>query len=93
MQKFSGISFFWGGGGDEHKFHLVKWVAVCTPVSSGGLGIRKVRFFNKALLQKWLWRFGLEKDALWRQVIEVKYCYRWGGWCSNSVSGPYGIGL
>ena len=19
--------------------------------------------------------------------------YRWGGWCSNSVSGPYGVGL
>ena len=60
--------------GDEHKFHLVKWAVVCTPVSSGGLGIRKVRLFNEALLEKWLWRFGLEKDALWRRVIEVKYC-------------------
>ena len=63
-----------GGVGDEHKFHLVKWAVVCTPVSSAGLGIRKVRLFNEALLEKWLWRFGLEKDALWRQVIEVKYC-------------------
>uniref|UniRef100_A0A7N2LLU4 Reverse transcriptase zinc-binding domain-containing protein n=1 Tax=Quercus lobata TaxID=97700 RepID=A0A7N2LLU4_QUELO len=54
---------------------------------------RKVRLFNEALLGKWLWRFGLEKDALWRQVIEVKYGYRWGGWCSTSVSSPYGVGV
>ena len=33
----------------------------------------KVRLFNEPLLGKWLWRFGIEKDALWRQVIEVKY--------------------
>ena len=52
-----------------------------------------MRLFNEALLGKWLWRFGLEKDALWRKVIEVKYGYRWGGWHSNFVSGPYGVGL
>ena len=57
----------------EPKFHLVKWAIVCAPLSSGGLGIRNLRLFNIALLGKWLWRFGQERDALWRQVIEVKY--------------------
>ncbi|XP_050277754.1 uncharacterized protein LOC126719217 [Quercus robur] len=33
--------FLWGGIGDEPKFHLVKWAIVCTPIASGGLGIRK----------------------------------------------------
>lgn len=27
---------------------------------------------NKALLAKWIWRFYLEKEALWRKVIENK---------------------
>ena len=76
IEKFQ-WNFLWDGIGDEPKFHLVKWVAVCAPLSLGGLGIRKVRFLNEALLRKWLWRFGLEKYALWRQVIEVKYSCRW----------------
>ena len=64
--------FLWGGLGDEPKFHLVDWSSVCSPLSSGGLGIRNLTF-NFALLGKWLWRFGQDRDALWRQVIEVKY--------------------
>ena len=72
-------NFLWGGIGDKPKFHLVKWATICTPIVSGGLGIRKVRLFNEALLGKWLWRFGMERDALWRQVIEVKHGCEWGG--------------
>ena len=72
---------------------MVKWATACAPISSGGLGIRKVRLFNKALLGKWLWRFGIENDALWRQVIEMKYGCGWGGWCTRSINGPYGVGL
>ena len=78
------------------KIHLVKWATVCAPISSSGLGIRKIRLFNEALLGKWLWRFGIEKDALWRQVIEMKYgcvCVGGGGWYTRSMNGPYGVGL
>ena len=55
------------------KFHLVKWATVCTPLSSGDLGIRNLILFIEVLLGKLLWRFGFERDAFWRQVIEVKY--------------------
>ena len=74
---------------------MVKWAIVCAPISSGGLGIRKIRLFNEALLGKRLWRFGIEKDALWRQVIEMKYgcVLGGGGWCTRSVNGPYDVGL
>ena len=33
------------------------------------------------------------EDALWRQVVEVKYGCVWGGWCTGSVVGPYGVSL
>ena len=72
---------------------MVKWATVCSPISLGGLRIRKVRLFNEVLLGKWLWRFGIGKDALCRQVIELKYGCVWGGWCIRSVYGPYGVGL
>ena len=46
--------FLWGGLEDNHKFHLVNWKQTCTPLQSGGLGIRNMAVFNKALLGKWL---------------------------------------
>ena len=36
--------------GEEVKHHLVDWKTVCLPVAHGGLGVRKVVPFNKALL-------------------------------------------
>jgi hypothetical protein len=74
--------FLWGGIGEESKYHLVSWAKVCSPIFAGGLGIRNLRMFNCALLGKWLWCFGIEKDAWWRTVVESKFgCLR-GGWCS-----------
>ena len=86
-------NFLWGDLGDEPKFHLVKWATVCTTLSSSSLGKRNLRHFNEALLKKWLWRFGLERDALWQQVIEVKYGCVWAGWYIGSVDGPFGVSL
>jgi hypothetical protein len=40
---------------------------------------------------KWLWRYGTEREAMWRQVIEVKYGSM--GWCSREVSRPYEVCL
>ncbi|KAG6708038.1 hypothetical protein I3842_06G060300 [Carya illinoinensis] len=85
--------FLWGGLEDERKFHLIKWDKVCTPLSCGGLGVRKLRSFNKTLLGKWLWRYHQEGDVLWRNIINVKYVSLWGGWCSNEVRGAYGVGV
>lgn len=56
--------FLWGGVGDEFKFYLVSWSNICSPMSSGGLGVRNLVRFNRALLGKWLWRYTTEREAL-----------------------------
>ena len=56
--------FLGNGIGGEPKIHLVTWAKVCRPLQVGGLGIRRLGNFNSALLGKWLWRYGLETDAL-----------------------------
>uniref|UniRef100_A0A2N9GQ47 Reverse transcriptase domain-containing protein n=1 Tax=Fagus sylvatica TaxID=28930 RepID=A0A2N9GQ47_FAGSY len=86
-------NFLWGGMGDEFKYHLVGWDTVCTPKEAGGLGVRSLFWTNKALLGKWLWRFGLEDQHLWRRVIVAKYGADLGGWCTLPITGPHGCGL
>ena len=86
-------NFLWGALEDVFKYPLVAWDKVCLPVECGGLGIRRVGLFNKALLGKWLWRFGIENHRLWRQVIANKYGEARGGWCTRGVRGAHGCGM
>uniref|UniRef100_A0A2N9IQI4 Protein farnesyltransferase/geranylgeranyltransferase type-1 subunit alpha n=1 Tax=Fagus sylvatica TaxID=28930 RepID=A0A2N9IQI4_FAGSY len=79
--------------GDAQKHHLVNWDQVCSPIPYGGLGVKNLRVFNKALLGKWLWRFGAEETHLWRRVIAAKYGEEWGGWQSKPYRGSHGCGL
>ena len=81
--------FLWG----DSKTHLVGWNKVCAPLENGGLGVRKLTTFNKALLGKWLWRFGLEETRLWRRVVALKFGEEWGGWTSKLGRGAHGCGL
>lgn len=71
--------------------HLVGWEEVCKPKKLGGLGITKIRDMNKALLSKWLWRFGIERDSLWRQVVAEKYGI-YNDYETKTTSLPYGCG-
>jgi hypothetical protein len=86
-------NFLWGSFEEKVKFHLVKWDLICSPYINGGLAIKNVRLFNEALLGKWLWRYGLEREALWRKVIREKYGSMEGGWMSKIPRGSHGVGL
>ncbi|RVX03334.1 putative ribonuclease H protein [Vitis vinifera] len=79
--------FLWGGGSLERKIHLINWAVVCTHKESGGLGIRKIDFLNKALLGKWIWRFAIEEDFFWRKVVGVKYGRLGFGWRTKEARG------
>ena len=81
--------FLWG----DSKTHLLGWEKVCMPIANGGLGIRKLTTFNKALLGKWLWRFGIEENRLWRRVVALKFGEEWGGWTSKLGRGAHGCDL
>lgn len=56
--------FLWGSNVGIHKYHLLKWDKVCSPLSFEGLGPRRLLVFNNALLGKWLWSFVTERDSL-----------------------------
>ena len=84
--------FLWWGGSLERKIHLINWEVVCTQKEKGGLGIRKIDLLNKGLLGKWIWRFALEKEILWKKVIGVK-CHEGFGWRTNEARGMFGVGV
>ena len=86
-------TFLWGGSGEDPKHSLVRWDTVCTPIDKGGLGIRLLVPLNRALFGKWLWRFGVEGDRLWRRVVAAKHGTAPGGWGTGQVRGSYGCGL
>jgi hypothetical protein len=72
---------------------MVSWSKVCNPISEGGLGIRNLVMFNWALLGKWLWRYGSEREAWWKIVVDSKFGSLWGGWCSLEIVGVFRVGL
>uniref|UniRef100_A0A2N9GEV9 TIR domain-containing protein n=1 Tax=Fagus sylvatica TaxID=28930 RepID=A0A2N9GEV9_FAGSY len=92
IEKFQ-CNFLWGGLGEGFKHHLVEWNTVCSPLANGGLGVRRVEVINRALLGKWLWRFGREDSHLWRRVIAAKYGLEGGGWFSKQPKGTHGCSL
>lgn len=85
--------FLSGAENGERRFHLVSWKRVCKPLEAGGLGIRDLKIMNRALLAKWLWRFRVETEALWRKVIAAKYGCQQLGWSSRVPSGSLGSRL
>ncbi|KAL7226194.1 hypothetical protein ACSBR1_021345 [Camellia fascicularis] len=60
--------FLWGDTLDKRKVHLVKWDVVCKVKKQGGLGIKKARDQNLALLTKLGWNLVSNKASLWCEV-------------------------
>ena len=67
-------------------FHWVSWDEISCPKESGGLETRSLRIMNEALLTKWLWRFAIKDDALWRKLIVSKYGVDSFGWWNKRSS-------
>ncbi|KAL5560987.1 hypothetical protein UlMin_030734 [Ulmus minor] len=86
-------SFWWGPSSNGRKPLCLKaWDALCKPKSLGGLGFRRMRDFNLALLSKWGWNILTGKNSLclsfWKSILSLKEliregaCYVVGDGCS-----------
>ncbi|XP_024632905.1 uncharacterized protein [Medicago truncatula] len=49
------------------------WNTVCSKMEHGGLGVRKLKEFNVALLGKWCWRLLVDREGLWYHVLVARY--------------------
>ena len=52
------------------------WERACLEKDKGGLGVRDIKTFNKALLGKWKWLMFSQKEALWVKIVDSRY----NGW-------------
>ncbi|CAL5362434.1 unnamed protein product [Camellia sinensis] len=66
-------NFLWGETEHHKKVHLVSWDSVCRSKADGGLGIRKARDQNAALLTKLGWNMLRDTNKLWCKVLHSKY--------------------
>ncbi|GAU32903.1 hypothetical protein TSUD_152630 [Trifolium subterraneum] len=62
-------------GGDSRRIQFWKPLLdkIHKRLENGGLGVRRVKDFNYALLGKWVWRCFAEGDSLWCQLLKAKY--------------------
>jgi len=65
-------TFFWQGGAQKRKYHLVRWGTINKSKKYGGLGLKYIRTMNVSLLCKWWWKIEFE-EGLWQDVVRTKY--------------------
>ena len=66
-------NFFWGQRKEERKIPWVAWEKTCLSKDGGGLGMRNLRAFNKALLAKQAWRILTNPNSLMAKTLRQKY--------------------
>ena len=66
-------NFWWGQKKDEKKIAWLSWDKLCEPKSCGGMGFKKIKQFNMALLVKQGWRLQTEHNSLVYRVLKARY--------------------
>nr|GEX46926.1 hypothetical protein [Tanacetum cinerariifolium] len=68
--------FLWCQGEMKRGKAKVAWEVVCFPKKEGGLGIRRLEVFNKALISSHIWSIITNKEYLW---VKWVYLYKPNG--------------
>ncbi|XP_074271554.1 uncharacterized protein LOC141595486 [Silene latifolia] len=79
-------NFLWSGSSEYQKAPSINWDTCCLPKEEGGLGIKDVKCWNKALLGKYAWWLASKKDHL--LVKWVNHVYLKGAEWSNYTPPP-----
>lgn len=74
--------FFWGHDAQTRKMHPIGWEQLTTPIALGGLGIRKSKEQNQALLLKRVWQLH-KSGSIWANICTPKYLHP-----SNNIHSP-----
>lgn len=53
-QKIEGLmrNFIWGSTEQNRKWHSISWEGICKPKQLGGLGLKRLHLFDKAMIMK-----------------------------------------
>ena len=66
-------AFWWGHDCGENKLHLINWDRVSQPKKFGGLGIKKFKHMNQAMLHKQYWRISQNPQLLLAKTFKARY--------------------
>ncbi|KAJ9535204.1 hypothetical protein OSB04_un001715 [Centaurea solstitialis] len=72
--------FLWAQGNSSKGKCKVAWDVVCRPTSCGGLGIKRLAVWNRALLSKHLWDICSNRNSLWVSWISRFYVRQESFW-------------
>ncbi|XP_061955562.1 uncharacterized protein LOC133677489 [Populus nigra] len=67
IRRIKGIfaAFIWKGTSLTPTGAKVAWASLCYPKSEGGLGIKRIKDWNKAAILKLVWRILTESSSVW----------------------------
>ena len=66
-------AFWWGHEHGEKKLHLINWDKICQPKKMDGLGIKKFKHMNQAMLNKQYWRICQNPQSLLAKTVKARY--------------------
>lgn len=65
--------YWWGGGRDKRGIRWMSWERMCEVKEVGGMGFRKLKDFNIAMLAKQAWRLINNVNPLVTGIMKAKY--------------------
>ncbi|XP_073024427.1 uncharacterized protein [Primulina eburnea] len=57
------------------KHPRIAWNSICKPIEDGGLGLKDLKCWNKALIAKTLWKIHMRKESLWIRWVNHVYSH------------------